>query len=98
MKRKIFISLATFLFASITFYNVQVSQNNGDISLEHIALMAEASDESGGGEIVKCMVSGGGLWASAYRCDDPGYPTLPQYKCGTPFWPRTGRKLVQCFK
>lgn len=45
MKRKIFISLATFLFASITFYNVQVSQKNGDVSLENIALMAQASSE-----------------------------------------------------
>jgi hypothetical protein len=45
MKKKIFISLATFFFAAITFYNVQVSQENGYVSLENIALMAQASSE-----------------------------------------------------
>jgi hypothetical protein len=47
MKKRIFIGMAALFFAAITFYNVQVNQNDGDISLENVALMAQASGEGG---------------------------------------------------
>jgi hypothetical protein len=50
MKKKIFIGMAALFFAAVTFYNVQVSQQDGEISLENVALMAQASSESGGVE------------------------------------------------
>lgn len=59
MKKIIFISLATLFFAAYTFYNVQVSSHDGDISLEYIALLAEASSESGGDDYV-CSSGGPG--------------------------------------
>jgi hypothetical protein len=45
MKKKIFIGMAALFFAAITFYNVQVTQQDGDISLENVALMAQATGE-----------------------------------------------------
>jgi hypothetical protein len=54
MKKKIFIAMATLFFAAIAFYNVQVTQHNGDISLEHVALMAQANGEWDGGGGISC--------------------------------------------
>jgi hypothetical protein len=54
-------------------------------------------DERGGSWHKSCMKSGGGVVAFAYRCDDPGYPTLPPYKCGAPLMIRSGNGLSQCY-
>ena len=54
-------------------------------------------DQGGGTTYQSCMGYVGSMIAGAYRCDDPGYPSIPSSKCGTPFMRRTGRELVQCF-
>jgi hypothetical protein len=46
MKKKIFIGMAALFFAAITFYNVQVTQQDGDVSLENVVLSAAAQGES----------------------------------------------------
>jgi hypothetical protein len=75
MKKKIFIGMATLFFAAITFYNVQVTQQDGDISLENIALMAQASGESGtcciGSTFIISPIPGG------WRCDQGGSSCCP---------------------
>ncbi len=53
--------------------------------------------QGGGGGYKSCLKPDGTLVAGAYRCDEPGYPTLPRYKCGTPFMIRTGSGLEQCY-
>jgi hypothetical protein len=59
MKKRIFIGMAALFFAAITFYNVQVNQNDGDISLENVALMAQASGEI---PTITCGQYSGACW------------------------------------
>jgi hypothetical protein len=57
MKKKIIFAVATGLFALATVFNMNVLQSNsaGDVSLESIAVMAQAQDgESGGGSNSDC--------------------------------------------
>jgi hypothetical protein len=55
MKKKIFIGIAMSLFAVATVFNMNISEQNddGDVSLEAIEVMAQAASEggSGGGSI-----------------------------------------------
>lgn len=95
MKKKIFISLAALFFAAFTFYNVQVSSNEGDITLEHIALMAEASSESGGGS-KNCMKTGGTQAAWALACQYVEN-SLPSNRCGSRMMIYNGSGYTQCF-
>ncbi len=50
MKKKIFLGGAALLFAAVTVFNMNMLQTNkaGDVSLEAIAVMAQAQSESGG--------------------------------------------------
>ena len=44
-----------------------------------------------------CSFPGGSAWHFAYSCDDPGYHTLPPYKCGGIMIKRVGKILEQCW-
>ncbi|HTO15831.1 MAG TPA: hypothetical protein VLZ83_08670 [Edaphocola sp.] len=50
MKKKVIFAVATGLFALATVFNMSVLQSNsaGDVSLESIAVMAQANGESSG--------------------------------------------------
>src|SRR5690606_29233572 len=69
MKKKIFFAVATGFFAVATVFNMNLLQGNsaGDVSLDAIAVMAQAQDESGGG--------GGGTGGVDYS---KGYTNNPQ--------------------
>jgi hypothetical protein len=51
MKKKIFIGIAMSLFAVATVFNMNMLNENGagDVSLDALAVMAQAQDEGGGG-------------------------------------------------
>ncbi len=51
MKKKVFFAMVTVLFAVATMFNVNALQSNSpdDVSLDSIAVMAQANGESGGG-------------------------------------------------
>ncbi|HTO16427.1 MAG TPA: hypothetical protein VLZ83_11690 [Edaphocola sp.] len=56
MKKKVIFAVATGLFALAMVFNMNVLQSNntGDVSLESIAVMAQANGESGGGHANIC--------------------------------------------
>jgi membrane protein implicated in regulation of membrane protease activity len=56
MKKKIFIGIAMSLFAVATVFNMNISEqgNAGDVSLDAIAVMAQANGEDGGGHVSIC--------------------------------------------
>ncbi|WP_026472956.1 hypothetical protein [Alkaliflexus imshenetskii] len=59
MKKKIFFAIATAFFAVATVFNMNALQGGsvGDISLDAIAVMAQAQRESGGGGGYTCSAS-----------------------------------------
>ena len=59
MKKKIIIASATVLFAVATVFNMTLLQGNsvGDVSLDAIAVMAQAQNESGGGGGYTCSAT-----------------------------------------
>lgn len=65
--------------------NVTVSGNNN------------SEDQIGNPTIRYCMRGGGNIMAYARPCLDPGYPSLPQYKCGQRIMIWDGRNYEQCF-
>ncbi|MGQ1947694.1 hypothetical protein ACT3CD_11410 [Geofilum sp. OHC36d9] len=56
MKKKIIFAVATGLFAVATVFNMNVLQSNnaGDVSLDAIAVMAQAATEYGGSDGTCC--------------------------------------------
>ena len=100
MKTKIKILIVSFVIAAaaVTGFNLAQENRHLNVSLADISVMARADGESGGGGTGSCMEGGGTMVAGAYRCDDPGSPQIPKYNCGTPWWIRTGTKLVTCSK
>jgi hypothetical protein len=61
MKKKIIIASASVLFAVASVLNINMLQSGkpGDVSLENIAMMAQANGESGGGA---CCSNGYKTW------------------------------------
>ena len=55
LKKKVFIGMATMLFAVATVFNMSMLNENGagDVSLDAIQLMAKAEAESGGSHICR---------------------------------------------
>ncbi|HTO15245.1 MAG TPA: hypothetical protein VLZ83_05725 [Edaphocola sp.] len=68
MKKKVIFAVATGLFALATVFNMNVLQSNnaGDVSLESIAVMAQANDESGS----DCSSWGHKTWNVWYSSSD----------------------------
>jgi hypothetical protein len=62
MKKKIIFAIATGFFAVATVFNMNVLQANsaGDVSLDAIAVMAQAQNENGGG--ASCCSNGYKSW------------------------------------
>jgi len=78
MKRKFFIGIAMSLFAVATVFNMNIAEqgNAGDVSLDAIAVMAQAEAESGLG--YKCK-----FYPPAGRCayTNMAYSYCPDYAC-----------------
>jgi hypothetical protein len=66
MKKKLFIGIAMSLFAVATVFNMNMLNENGagDVSLDALAVMAQAQDEGGGSNpIPEVTVYGCSKWA-----------------------------------
>ncbi len=53
--------------------------------------------EINNGTIKYCMRTGGGIMVYARPCLDPGFPTLPQHKCGQRIMIWNGLRYEQCY-
>ena len=85
MKKKIIIASATVLFAVVNLFNMNLLQGNslGDVSLDAIAVMAQAQAESGGGGKPYCYLIHVG-WQNGVpliRCGQTGYEDPSGVEC-----------------
>lgn len=79
MRKKIFFAIATSFFAVATVFNMGILQsgNTSDVSLESIAVMAQAqSGESN--ELPEVTVYGISVWKKTGVCEETGYDI---YEC-----------------
>ena len=98
MKKKIIIASATVLFAVATMFNMNLLQGNsvGDVSLESIAVMAQAQEEyisSGGGHTVTYECYDAPVWYSAQNDESTRmhYRVCANSQCGWAYFDTFGQ-------